>query len=71
MLAPPKFDLPPNIVKEQLIPKYQGVSNMEENLEMNDELHEELEEESSSEDDDEQEAAAKFRERYLIEGPSE
>ena len=40
----------------------------EDNLEMNDEVHEELEEESSSEDDDEQEAAAKLKERYLIEG---
>ena len=62
--APPKFDLPPDAVKEQLIPRYQGSSDVAaEEFEMNDDINEEVEEESSSEDDAEQEDSAEFRQR--------
>ena len=51
-------------MKEQLIPKYQGVSDgSEQDLDLNDETNAESEDESSSDDDIEQEDILRFRER--------
>ena len=62
--APPKFDLAPDIVKEQLIPRYRRISDASEHeVEFNCELNEELDDESIYENDDEQEEMARFRER--------
>ena len=63
--APPKFDIPPEAVKQQLIPRYQApIDVIEEEMERLDELNDVIQDESSSEDDSEIEVTAKQRQRY-------
>eukprot|EP00795_Rhopilema_esculentum_P011483 gene11483-21699_t len=64
--APPKFDIPPEAVKQQLIPRYQApIDVIEEEMERLDELNDVIQDESSSEDDTEIEVTAKQRQRII------
>lgn len=62
--APPKLDIPPEAVRQQLIPNYKGaVLDTQDEIDGFNELNDAIQEESSSDEDIELDRNDKFRQR--------